>query len=105
MLAGAHGKRVADAHLLDGHRHLATVTHQRGRLRSQPHEALQRVRRPTLSARLEQLAKRDERKDHGARLEVERMQPRVGVGRAPVHQRGGHGKEADKTVDEGCARS
>ena len=61
MLAGAHSKRVADAHLLDGHRHLAAIAHQRGRLRSQPHEALQRVRRPTLSARLEQLAERDER--------------------------------------------
>lgn len=67
----AHRQHVARAHRLHRDALLAAVHKPRGLLRREAHELGDGVGGLALRARLEVLAQRDEREDHGRRLEVQ----------------------------------
>ena len=70
LLAGTDEEAVADAELLDGHQHLLAVSEHARLLRSQLEQYANRRARAAAGARFKEAAEQDQRRGHGADLEI-----------------------------------
>ena len=99
VFAGPHNKQITRADLFNGHFGFIAVPQHDRRFRGQLHQAFERIGRSALGHRFEQLADRDQRRDHRRRFEVEIHSELVDRSAVAFS----HGVDHDEKFDEGIS--